>query len=191
MGIPRYQSHSSVCDRKDFVLNFNGISSFHPSASSSYYHHHHHHHPQSVCQDVKPCVMWARSLWDSETNSDGTQCDCDPEDTLPDSWVLMKDSHACLLRRTTSWTMHRRKWTNNNPKKTTQRPHRKPLCLSNLWAFKKILLLCLLLYQTNYILYNVVYSFHVTHTRRFNVNCNKPCTYCITIWQPLPCKRFQ
>ncbi|KAJ8279899.1 hypothetical protein COCON_G00069650 [Conger conger] len=58
VGIPRYQSHSSpVCDRKDFVLNFNGISSFHPSASGSYYHHHHHHHHQSVCQDIKPCVM--------------------------------------------------------------------------------------------------------------------------------------
>ncbi|XP_010896115.1 forkhead box protein F2 [Esox lucius] len=57
VGIPRYQSHSSpVCDRKDFVLNFNGISSFHPSATGSYYHHHHHHH-QSLCQDVKPCVM--------------------------------------------------------------------------------------------------------------------------------------
>ncbi|XP_061594889.1 forkhead box protein F2-like [Cololabis saira] len=58
VGIPRYQSHShsSVCDRKDFVLNFNGISSFHPSAGGSYYHHHHHHHPQS-CQDIKPCVM--------------------------------------------------------------------------------------------------------------------------------------
>ncbi|KAL1022701.1 hypothetical protein UPYG_G00031230 [Umbra pygmaea] len=57
VGIPRYQSHSSpVCDRKDFVLNFNGISSFHPSANGSYYHHHHHHH-QSLCQDVKPCVM--------------------------------------------------------------------------------------------------------------------------------------
>nr|XP_033789604.1 forkhead box protein F2 [Geotrypetes seraphini] len=56
VGLPRYQHHSSpVCDRKDFVLNFNGISSFHPSASGSYYHHHHHH--QSVCQDVKPCVM--------------------------------------------------------------------------------------------------------------------------------------
>ncbi|KAM9308038.1 forkhead box protein F2 [Gastrophryne carolinensis] len=55
VGLPRYQHHSSpVCDRKDFVLNFNGISSFHPSASSSYYHHHHH---QSVCQDIKPCVM--------------------------------------------------------------------------------------------------------------------------------------
>ncbi|CAH2284184.1 forkhead box F2 [Pelobates cultripes] len=54
-GLPRYQHHSSpVCDRKDFVLNFNGISSFHPSASGSYYHHHHH---QSVCQDIKPCVM--------------------------------------------------------------------------------------------------------------------------------------
>lgn len=64
VGIPRYQSHSSVCDRKDFVLNFNGISSFHPSAGGSYYHHHHHHHPQSVCQDIKPCVMWARlALW--------------------------------------------------------------------------------------------------------------------------------
>lgn len=64
VGIPRYQSHSSVCDRKDFVLNFNGISSFHPSAGGSYYHHHHHHHPQSVCQDIKPCVMWALPpLW--------------------------------------------------------------------------------------------------------------------------------
>ncbi|XP_028833546.1 forkhead box protein F2a [Denticeps clupeoides] len=63
VGIPRYQSHSSpVCDRKDFVLNFNGITSFHPGASGSYYHHqlhhhHHHHHPQAACQDVKPCVM--------------------------------------------------------------------------------------------------------------------------------------
>uniref|UniRef100_A0A4W3JWD5 Forkhead box F2a n=1 Tax=Callorhinchus milii TaxID=7868 RepID=A0A4W3JWD5_CALMI len=54
VGIPRYQTHSSpMCDRKDFVLNFNGISSFHPSASGSYYHHHH----QSMCQDIKPCVM--------------------------------------------------------------------------------------------------------------------------------------
>ncbi|KAG7250657.1 hypothetical protein CRUP_002383 [Coryphaenoides rupestris] len=57
LGVPRYQNHSSVCDRKDFVLNFNGISSFHPSASGSYYHHHHHHHHQGVCQDIKPCVM--------------------------------------------------------------------------------------------------------------------------------------
>ncbi|XP_033848260.2 forkhead box protein F2-like [Acipenser ruthenus] len=58
VGIPRYQTHSSpVCERKDFVLNFNGISSFHPSATGSYYHHHHHHHHhQSVCQDIKPCV---------------------------------------------------------------------------------------------------------------------------------------
>ncbi|XP_030045935.1 forkhead box protein F2 [Microcaecilia unicolor] len=55
VGLPRYQHHSTpVCDRKDFVFNFNGISSFHPSASGSYYHHHHH---QSVCQDIKPCVM--------------------------------------------------------------------------------------------------------------------------------------
>ncbi|XP_028659829.1 forkhead box protein F2-like [Erpetoichthys calabaricus] len=61
VGIPRYQAHAPpVCDRKDFVLNFNGISSFHPSANGSYYHHHHHHHHhhhQSVCQDIKPCVM--------------------------------------------------------------------------------------------------------------------------------------
>ncbi|XP_043921094.1 forkhead box protein F2 isoform X1 [Protopterus annectens] len=57
VGLPRYQHHApSMCDRKDFVLNFNGISSFHPSAGGSYYHHHHHHH-QSVCQDIKPCVM--------------------------------------------------------------------------------------------------------------------------------------
>ncbi|XP_069469623.1 forkhead box protein F2 [Ambystoma mexicanum] len=56
VGLPRYQHHSSpVCDRKDFVLNFNGISSYHPSASGSYYHHHHHH--QNLCQDIKPCVM--------------------------------------------------------------------------------------------------------------------------------------
>lgn len=55
VGLPRYQHHPApVCDRKDFVLNFNGISSFHPSASGAYYHHHHH---QSVCQDIKPCVM--------------------------------------------------------------------------------------------------------------------------------------
>ncbi|XP_077450835.1 forkhead box protein F2 [Stigmatopora argus] len=55
VGIPRYQSH---CDRKDFVFNFNGVSSFHPTAGGSYYHHHHHHHhPQRVCQDIKPCVM--------------------------------------------------------------------------------------------------------------------------------------
>ncbi|KAG7514629.1 forkhead box protein F2 [Solea senegalensis] len=63
VGISRYQSHSSVCDRKDFLLNFNGISSFHPSsASGSYYQHHHHHRhhyhrPQGVCHDIKPCVM--------------------------------------------------------------------------------------------------------------------------------------
>lgn len=59
VGLSRYSSPSSpVCDRKDFFLNFNGISSFHPAtASGSYYHQLHHHH-QSVCQDVKPCIMW-------------------------------------------------------------------------------------------------------------------------------------
>lgn len=58
VGLSRYSSPSSpVCDRKDFFLNFNGISSFHPAtASGSYYHQLHHHH-QSVCQDVKPCIM--------------------------------------------------------------------------------------------------------------------------------------
>ncbi|XP_028988763.1 forkhead box protein F2a [Betta splendens] len=56
VGLSRYSCHSSpVCDRKDFVLNLNGISSLHPSAGGSYYHQLHHH--QSVYQDVKPCVM--------------------------------------------------------------------------------------------------------------------------------------
>ncbi|XP_030628702.1 forkhead box protein F2 [Chanos chanos] len=59
-GGPRYHIHSSsMGDRRDFVLNFNRISSFHPSASGSYYQHqhHHHHHHQSMRQDVKPCVL--------------------------------------------------------------------------------------------------------------------------------------
>lgn len=58
VGLSRYSSHSApVCDRKDFVLNLNGISSLHPSTGGAYYHQLHHHH-QSVYQDVKPCVMW-------------------------------------------------------------------------------------------------------------------------------------
>lgn len=60
VGLSRYSGHSApVCDRKDFVLNLNGISSLHPGSGGSYYHqlHHHHHHHQSVYQDVKPCVM--------------------------------------------------------------------------------------------------------------------------------------
>ncbi|XP_029380996.1 forkhead box protein F2a [Echeneis naucrates] len=58
VGLSRYSSHSApVCDRKDFVLNLNGISSLHPSSGGSYYHQLHHHHHQSVYQDVKPCVM--------------------------------------------------------------------------------------------------------------------------------------
>ncbi|CAL8280191.1 unnamed protein product [Lota lota] len=57
VGLSRYSSHSAPgCDRKDFVLNLNGISSFHPSTSGSYYHQFPHHH-QSVYQDVKPCLM--------------------------------------------------------------------------------------------------------------------------------------
>lgn len=58
VGVSCYQAHSSpVTERKDFVLNFNGISSL-PSSASGYYHHHHlHHHHQSAHQDVKPCVM--------------------------------------------------------------------------------------------------------------------------------------
>ncbi|XP_017537527.1 forkhead box protein F2 [Pygocentrus nattereri] len=59
VGVSCYQPHSSaVAERKDFVLNFNGISSL-PSSASGYYHHHHlhHHHHQSAHQDVKPCVM--------------------------------------------------------------------------------------------------------------------------------------
>ncbi|XP_077209410.1 LOW QUALITY PROTEIN: forkhead box protein F2 [Paroedura picta] len=55
VGLPRYQHHPPPgCDRKEFVFNFNGLSSFHPSAGGSYYHPSHH---QSVCQDIKPCVM--------------------------------------------------------------------------------------------------------------------------------------
>lgn len=59
VGISRYPTHSSpVGERKDFMLNFNGITSFHPSAGGYYHHHHHHHHHhQSMHQDVKPCVM--------------------------------------------------------------------------------------------------------------------------------------
>uniref|UniRef100_UPI0037E86A99 forkhead box protein F2a n=1 Tax=Semicossyphus pulcher TaxID=241346 RepID=UPI0037E86A99 len=58
VGLSRYSGHSApVCDRKDFVLNINGISSLHhPSSGGSYYHPLHHHH-QSVYQDVKPCVI--------------------------------------------------------------------------------------------------------------------------------------
>ncbi|XP_054623321.1 forkhead box protein F2-like [Dunckerocampus dactyliophorus] len=58
-GLSRYSSHSSpVCDRKDFVLSLNGMSSLHSSSGGSYYHHHHQlHHHQSAYQDVKPCVM--------------------------------------------------------------------------------------------------------------------------------------
>ncbi|KAK9403574.1 forkhead box protein F2 [Crotalus adamanteus] len=57
VGLPRYQHHPSpVCDRKDFVLNFNGISSFHPSASSSYYHHHHHHHHHQTAERKEPAA---------------------------------------------------------------------------------------------------------------------------------------
>lgn len=56
VGLSRYSGHPApACDRKDFVLNLNGISSLHPSAGGSYYHQLHH---QSVYQDVKPCVMW-------------------------------------------------------------------------------------------------------------------------------------
>ncbi|XP_053470225.1 forkhead box protein F2 [Ictalurus furcatus] len=69
VGVSCYQAHSTQVDeRKDFVLNFSGISSLHPPASGYYSHHHHqyNHHQQqqqqqqnvqSVQQDVKPCVM--------------------------------------------------------------------------------------------------------------------------------------
>ncbi|KAG7214790.1 hypothetical protein INR49_010682 [Caranx melampygus] len=53
VGLSRYSSHSApVSDRKDYVLNLNGISSLHPSSGGSFYHQlHHHHHHQSVYQD--------------------------------------------------------------------------------------------------------------------------------------------
>ncbi|XP_066533237.1 forkhead box protein F2 [Hoplias malabaricus] len=60
MTVGVHQAHSSpAVERKEFVLNFNGISSL-PSSGSGYYHHHHHLYPphsQSALQDVKPCVM--------------------------------------------------------------------------------------------------------------------------------------
>ncbi|XP_041848838.1 forkhead box protein F2a [Melanotaenia boesemani] len=58
VGLSRYSSHSAaaVRDRKEFLLNLNGISSLHPSSGGSYYHQLHQHH-QSAYQDVKPCVM--------------------------------------------------------------------------------------------------------------------------------------
>ncbi|KAM6918456.1 forkhead box protein F2a [Xenentodon cancila] len=58
VGLSRYSGHSaaSVRDRKEFVLNLNGISSLHPSTGRAYYPQAHHHH-QNVYQDVKPCVM--------------------------------------------------------------------------------------------------------------------------------------
>nr|XP_040028192.1 forkhead box protein F2-like [Gasterosteus aculeatus aculeatus] len=55
-GLSRYSGHSAPgSERKDLVLNLNGISSLHPGAGASYYHQLHHH--QGVYQDVKPCVM--------------------------------------------------------------------------------------------------------------------------------------
>ncbi|XP_074545222.1 forkhead box protein F2a [Halichoeres trimaculatus] len=58
VGLSRYSGHSApVCDRKDFVLNINGISSLHHSSTGGSYYHQLHHHHQSVYQDVKPCVM--------------------------------------------------------------------------------------------------------------------------------------
>lgn len=58
VGLSRYSSHAvPACDRKEFLLNFNGITSLHASSGGSYYHQLHHRH-QSVYQDVKPCVMW-------------------------------------------------------------------------------------------------------------------------------------
>ncbi|XP_028328086.1 forkhead box protein F2-like [Gouania willdenowi] len=54
-GLSRYSSHPvPVCDRKELLLNLNGISALHPNSGGSYYHQLHH---QSVYQDVKPCVM--------------------------------------------------------------------------------------------------------------------------------------
>ncbi|KAF6716754.1 Forkhead box protein F2 [Oryzias melastigma] len=63
VGLSRYSSPSSAParDRKELVLNLNGISPLHPSTAAPYYQlhhpHHHHHHHQSVYQDVKPCIM--------------------------------------------------------------------------------------------------------------------------------------
>lgn len=58
VGLSRYSGHvAPASDRKDFMLNLNGISSLHSNHGGSYYHQLHHHH-QNLYQDVKPCVMW-------------------------------------------------------------------------------------------------------------------------------------
>ncbi|XP_037552964.1 forkhead box protein F2-like [Nematolebias whitei] len=56
--LSQFSSHSAalVIDRKELILNLNGISSFHPSSGGSYSHHHHHHH-ESIYQDMKLNVM--------------------------------------------------------------------------------------------------------------------------------------
>uniref|UniRef100_A0A3P9HNX0 Forkhead box protein F2 n=1 Tax=Oryzias latipes TaxID=8090 RepID=A0A3P9HNX0_ORYLA len=62
VGLSRYSSHATAParDKKEFVLNLDGITSLHPGTTGPYYHqlyHHHHHQHQSVYHDVKPCVM--------------------------------------------------------------------------------------------------------------------------------------
>ncbi|KAI5090578.1 forkhead box protein F2 [Silurus meridionalis] len=68
VGVSCYQPHSTPVDeRKDFVINFSGISSLHPSVSGYYSHHYYQHQQQqqqqqqhghpSVQQDIKPCVL--------------------------------------------------------------------------------------------------------------------------------------
>lgn len=57
VGLSRYSGPvAPASDRKDFMLNLNGISSLHSNHGGSYYHQLHHHH-QNLYQDVKPCVM--------------------------------------------------------------------------------------------------------------------------------------
>nr|XP_054596826.1 forkhead box protein F2 [Nothobranchius furzeri] len=61
VGLSLCSSHSAapVRDRKEFLLNINGISLLHPNCGRSFYHHHlpHQHHQQSVYQDEKSGVM--------------------------------------------------------------------------------------------------------------------------------------
>ncbi|XP_048867427.1 forkhead box protein F2-like [Brienomyrus brachyistius] len=51
-GLHRHQSHSSIRERKDFLLNINKFSSLHPSAIGSY-----DHHQLLRQQDIKPCAI--------------------------------------------------------------------------------------------------------------------------------------
>lgn len=93
VGLSRYSSHAvPACDRKEFLLNFNGITSLHASSGGSYYHQLHHRH-QSVYQDVKPCVMWQQRR----------QIEPHPEDFNISETVFLKSQDISVEIRLFTW----------------------------------------------------------------------------------------